>query len=983
MEGLHIIVGPKLLFPGTQSINLRTFGEYLAKFQLTGNALQAAAAGGYSDIIDLLLENKPPAFVDTPGGHYGCALMAAVCSGSSDTVFALLEEKADPSVRKRIKNYGTPLEQAVRMGRASKDIVEILVDFKAEANLSPTGNGVHILHRAAMFGMNGLVKYCLEQRCQIDMITTEGPDYNKKARFNWFPRHMTPLAYACAEGHLEIVTTLLEHGAPFEQDKPHSAPLWVAAYQGHAEIADLLIRKFKQKHTEEDTLAFMDHLPDPDAGRHYLLFTAATSGKVEIVKVLLDHNVPYRSNWFGATPLQATVTFGYLAVTKLLLDYHRNGVVDVGLDRRTRNGKTPLYDACVRNLSDIAALLLDAGANLFLLNEQNGTTLHEACHHENYKLVEKLVDMARAKAGSDEDFLKFLDTRHEPTGNTALMDCAGRNRLSFLKLLLHHGANPLIRNKSDETPLHWACRHDNFELVKSLVDKTLDRTNLTTFLGYINQQPDSHKTALIECAEHDRLEAFNLLLEHRANYTLHGHAGNTPLLWASAKGHHEIVESLIRYAKNPDTACCPFEDFINHRNKDNKNALFEAAAGNHRRIVDMLLAEGIDWSISSKTGTTALHAATWAGHQEVVSVLLAEAEARSASEDFRKFLERRNDQGKSALFDASERGWTQIFRQMVDKYHADYLVVNNNNCSTLNLSCWEGHSELLKFLLNFASTQLSQERLMTFVNHLNKWGESALADAAQRGRTDLVRLLLEPPYSADYRLANENNVNALHHATRNAHSDTVALLLSFARDDLKPEEFQKFINFRNRWGKTPLMVAGEHNRFNITGQLLDYKADYALGDNENFTALHWCAFRNHMATVRVLLERTSQDKSENGEKFKRFLNQQGKRNRATALRDATLQKHTDVAKYILEYSPAYDIIDSGKRTALHQALGTWNADLANAIVEYASKDSDRERFRRFVYAKDENGDSAWNGANWRKMAVLVERLRATGVVDMG
>ena len=906
--------------------------------------------------------------------------MAAVCSGSSDTVFALVEEKAEPSVRKRVKDYGTPLEQAVRMGRASKDVVEILVDFKAEANLSPAGNAVHILHRAAMYGMNTLVKYCLEQKCQIDMITTEGPDYNKKARFNWFPRHMTPLAYACAEGHLDVVTTLLEHGAPFEQDKPHSAPLWVAAYQGHAEVADLLLRKFREKHTEEETIAFMDHLPDPDAGRHYLLFTAATSGSVDLVKVLLDHNVPYRSNWFGATPLQATVTFRYPAITKLLLDYHQKGEVDVGLDQRTRNGKTPLYDACVCNLSDIAMLLLDAGANLFLVNDQNGTTLHEACHHENYRLVEKLVDTARAKASSDEEFREFLDTRHGPTGNTALMDCAGRNRLSFLNLLVHHGADPLIRNKGNETPLHWACRQDNFDLVSKIVEKAQDRTNPAEFLEYVNQQPESHKTALIECAEHDRLEAFNLLLGHGANYALHGHAGNTPLLWASIKGHYGIAESLIRHAKNPEKACCPFEDFINHKNKDNRNALFEAAAGNHRRIVDMLLGEGIDWSISSRTGTTALHAATWSGHQEVVSVLLAEAKARSDPREFTEFLERRNDQGKTALFDASERGWTEIFRQILDN-GADYLVVNNNNCSTLNLLCWEGHPELLKFLLKFASIQLFQERLNSFVNHRNKWGESALTDAAQRGRTDIVRFLLEPPYSADYRLANENGVTALHHATRNAHRDTVALLLKFARDELRPEEFQKFINYRNRWGKTPLMVACEHNRFNITGQLLDFKADYTIGDNEDFTALHWCAYRNHMATVRVLLERTSQDKSENGEKFKRFLNQQGKRNRATALRDATLQKHTDVAKYILKYNPTYDIIDSGKRTALHQALGTWNGDLANAIVEYANKDTDRERFRRFVYAKDENGDTAWNGANWRKMAVLVERLRATGVVD--
>lgn len=66
--------------------------------------------------------------------------------------------------------------------------------------------------------MNELVGYCLDRECQIDMITTEGPDYNPKARFNVFPREMTPLAYACAEGHECVVTTLLNLGAPFEED---------------------------------------------------------------------------------------------------------------------------------------------------------------------------------------------------------------------------------------------------------------------------------------------------------------------------------------------------------------------------------------------------------------------------------------------------------------------------------------------------------------------------------------------------------------------------------------------------------------------------------------------------------------------------------------------------------------------------------------------------------------------------------------------
>ena len=415
--------------------------------------------------------------------------MAAVCSGSSEAVFALLEEKATASARH--KAYGTPLEKAVSMGQAWKDIVTVLVEYGAQADLSPTDNGVHILHRAAMYGMNELVKYCLSQNCQIDLVTTKGPSYNPKSRFNWFAREMTPLAYACAEGHVAVVKTLLERGAPFELDKPFSAPLWVAAYQGLANVVDLMLETFRAKHSEDDTISFMDHLPHPDAGRHFILFAAASSGKADVVRILLDYHAPYRSNWFGATLLLASATYGAPAVTQVLLDYYKDGKVDVCLDQRNGIGRTALYEACVLSRSEVASHLLNAGADLFIPNDQNATVLHSVRYDMNYKLIEQVVNKA-SESANPEIFLKFLNTHISTTGNTALMECAARSRLPSLMLLLDRGANPLLSNKENETALHFACRQGNFSIVEKLVGKALEIPDPTNFQKFIDQQPSSH-----------------------------------------------------------------------------------------------------------------------------------------------------------------------------------------------------------------------------------------------------------------------------------------------------------------------------------------------------------------------------------------------------------------------------------------------------------------------------------------------------------
>ena len=906
--------------------------------------------------------------------------MAAVCSGSKDAVSALLEEEANPSLRDKV--HGRPLEKAASMGRAGRDIVEVLLEYEAKADLSRRSDGVHILHQAAMFGMDELVDYCLENGCQIDMITTKKPDYNWKARFNWFPREMTPLAFACAEGHKSVVKILLERGAPFEEDRPFSAPLWAAAYQGHADIVDLLITEFRDKHNEEDTIRYMDHLPDPDAGRHYILYTAVSSGNADVVRVLLDHGAPYRSNWFRASPLHATGSFGCAAATKLLLDHHKDKKVDVCLDQRTQNGRTALFEACVNKQADIASQILDAGADLFIPNDQNRTTLQAALECENPKFIEKLLDKA-SEDGNSQRFLDFLNSRHGPTGNTALMDCAARNRSSSLILLLDRGADPLVRNNEDVTALHFACRQGNPSLVKRLMQKAREVTDQAGFSNFINQQPTSHMTALIDCAANNNLQALILLLEQKADYTLHGHFGNTPLLWASGKGHYDIVAALVKHAKTEDRESCPFQDFINHRNKDGITALFGAANGNHRRIVSLLLDEGIDWAIANNSGVTALHAASWEGHTEVVSALLAKAHQTANLEDFKKFLDRRNDQGKTALVDAAEKGRIEIIKELLEKYDADLLIFNDQKCSALGLACWFRHVEVVSFLLNFASATLPRDRFVEYLNHRNDWGKTAFQDAAERGQLQMVKALLEPQYRADYRIPNNNDVTPLQVSSWNGHADVAALILETASRDLAPEHFQKFLNHRNKWGKTALIDAAERNLADTITLLLDrYSADYSVVDNAGFTALHYCAFRNHMPAVQTLLERASKDKTDNGAKFTRFLNRQSDTNRATALRDAASRSHMDVVKYLLLYHPAYDAVDSQKRTAMHQAVERSDGPLGMVLLDYAKKDADQERFKRFVNARDEKGETVWEGVKKRgTMPRFMEKLRTCGAVE--
>lgn len=735
-----------------------------------------------------------------------------------------MEEKADPNAK--TQGRGSVLEEAVSIGPGARDIVRDLLMARAKADLSPKDNEVHIMHRASMFGMVELVEHCLKNRCKIDMVTTKGPPYHR--RFGDFPNEMTPLGYACAEGHVNIVELLLDHNAPFEHDKLNSAVLWTAAYRGHAEVVDLLLTRFKEVHGSEKAAQFLLQRPSPEAG-HPIVWAGAASGNPAVVETLLDHGAKYENNWYRASPLLATATYACAEVTNSLLDYHGRGAVDIRINEQARNGRTALFEACSLKRPLIATMLLNAGADYRITENDSTTPLQVSCHKGLFRIVSAIIDKA-SKELDPAEFLTFLNTRHRPTGNTAVVDCAEQDRLHCLNLLLKQGADYTIRSNDNSTILHRACasRSHNPAILAAIIDKTseLDRH---LFLDFLNtRHTSSGKTALLYCAERGRLDAMKLLLDHGANWEIAGHSGNTPLHWAAIAGYDEVAKLLLRWVETKDSHSALL-NYVNRGNKRGSTPLLEASKSNHVSVVKTLLS-----------------------------------------------------------------------------YGANYVT-------------------------------------------------------ARTGR--------EP-----------SNATALHEACFNGAREVVEQILEKARKELDPEPLAQFINARNSLGRTPLHDAAKTGRPKIANLLIDNGAQWDMVDNGGFTALHYCAFRNRYNVVRVLLERASQGADQ--ERFTRFLNQQGEGMGQTVLHDVAHQGFLDVARLVLKYSPAYDIVDQKQETPLHVALLMEHVEMAALLVEHARARGDHERLKRFVNARTKSGETAWTIAMERKQSVALDALRATGVEEI-
>ncbi|KAL8725870.1 MAG: hypothetical protein Q9181_006254 [Wetmoreana brouardii] len=600
---------------------LRNNAEPNSQGGFFGNALQAASAAGHVDIINLLLEHKPPPIISAPGGRYGSALMAAIRSGSSDTVFALLEEKADPNLRSKV--HGRPLEKAVDMGYAGEDIVKDLLEFKAEADVSPKGKAIHILHKAAIYNMPELVIYCLEAGCDISMTTTEGPSYRR--RFGEFAREMTPLAFACAEGHDAMVRLSLRRGASLERHEDPSAVLWVAAYKGRADVVDTLISTFKAAHDPRQTATFIDQRPSPRSG-YPILFAAATSRSSDTVGKLLDYGAKYESSHYNM--LLATATFGRYLNAKCLLDYDRQGRIDVCIEKRASNGRTAVFEACEKNRQRIVKCLLDLGADYTIPDKYNSTPLHAATHHEIFGVISALVKKASEK-NDPVAFHRFLNTQgvHD---QTAMIHAAERGRLSYVNLLLDLGADYTITGDRGNTPLICAGQGGYDDVIIALLEKAKAAdSDMRPFEHFLKAKNIDSRTALIDPVRTNKVPTVRLILSYCIECYSGKTADVTPLHSACYRGFTDIVALLLeRFAQDLDIARS--RSFLNKSSRQGRTALMDAVLPKERNqprmdIIEMLLDHGTDYKIPHIGDYTPLHRASYGGHRELAKLLLSRA----------------------------------------------------------------------------------------------------------------------------------------------------------------------------------------------------------------------------------------------------------------------------------------------------------------------------------------------------------------------
>lgn len=405
-----------LINKGAKIPSLSTSGNY------ENTALHIAAERAPEDICRLLLEKGLE--ISTPDSDGRTALHSVASRGHENICQFLLENGLEVFVSD--EDGQTPLHEAALAGEDG--VFRLLLENGADC-WALDKHGQTLLHLAAT-GPHTSPRPVAPWR----YYTRENEEQanRKQAIVLWLLKMglgiaaldkegQTALHKAADAGYEGLVCVLLENGADSSiVDKSGKTALHEALISGHTATAKLLL----------ETGANLTH----DKYEAIIIEHAIRSHNADMVNLLSDNNVDFSIGFGGGKTALHLVEH-----PKILRTLLKKGA-DISLRARDKRGETALYNAAVAGCKELTSLLLQNGADISVVNNDEQTVLH-------------LVSQRFRSGGTWWDGMNL--TRGKEEDGT--------------QLLLDSGVSFLAIDKHGKTALDYArtCCHDN--LVKLLV----------------------------------------------------------------------------------------------------------------------------------------------------------------------------------------------------------------------------------------------------------------------------------------------------------------------------------------------------------------------------------------------------------------------------------------------------------------------------------------------------------------------------------
>ena len=485
------------------------------------------------------LEEHP--FLDYASHHWGYharkALLLDACRADFiDDIHRFLQQRMNLALSLQVSNYdpeGKPKTLAIDPDRFL---------------------GLSELQVASRHGLAAIVKDVLRMNPNVVSIS------DRDGR--------TALHEAAQAGWEDIVSMLIDAGAdPSLMDDEEKTPFVYAAECGHAKVISILERHYVRGDHRQQAL-------------EEALCDAAEAGKTQVVKELLDLKVSPDAEKSSISAMTAASLKGHKQIIRLLL---KNGA-SVSYHDGLPSDSIPLHQAIKNGHVELAALLLDFGANIQTRDQLNRTALFETLGTPDIRGAALLL-----KNGID------ISCR-DSMGNTVLHEAARRGSVEHALRFVDRGVDVTMPNEEGLTPLHLAARHGHLEATDLLLQKG----------ATIKDANDNGQTSLHLAAQYGHPEVAALLLEKGTTVNDVDDNGRTPLHLAAQYGHPEVAAYLLQKGA-----------IVNARDDTGRTPLIHAVSAGNAQLCKILLDSGA-YIHKVKVGQrTPLYSAEETSHHQV------------------------------------------------------------------------------------------------------------------------------------------------------------------------------------------------------------------------------------------------------------------------------------------------------------------------------------------------------------------------------
>ncbi len=353
--------------------------------------------------------------------------------------------------------YAQNYVQIIREGN-TEAFRQMLDENPEHINFRMEDQGNSLLHLASFFGQQEMVAYLLEKGADVNLLN----DLQRNAAI-----------FAIAGQHKDILEYLIKQGVSIHHtdDVDRNALHW-CAIQGNAILAAQLVEKGADMHAVDNEKKTPLHWAArrnlPEVARVLLesganpnvlddhcrtpLFVAAWEGHKDIVKLLVEHHAIVDAGYIGAaSPLTTAAVADNTEICKYLVENHAN--VNLVCNMKV----TPIYPTIINNNKEMVNYYLKRHAHINYRDLAGRTPLYIAVRDGYHEIAATLIEH-----GAD---CTVID---ESTGRNLLHIAAANGRKETTGLLIEQGIDPTAVDRYGRTPLFYAGKHGNKEIYSYL-----------------------------------------------------------------------------------------------------------------------------------------------------------------------------------------------------------------------------------------------------------------------------------------------------------------------------------------------------------------------------------------------------------------------------------------------------------------------------------------------------------------------------------